>query len=89
MKGLSKLDLNKAKLNEDLENNMAVLAEAIQTVLRREAYPKPYEALKELTRGNSRITREVIDDFINGLDISDELKSELKQITPSNYTGYN
>ena len=89
MKGLSKLDLNKAKLNEDLENNMAVLAEAIQTVLRREGYPKPYEALKELTRGNSRITKEVIDNFVDGLAVSDEIKSELKQITPSNYTGYN
>lgn len=89
MKGLSKLDLNKAKLHEDLENNMAVLAEAIQTVLRREGYPKPYEALKELTRGNSRITKEVIDDFVDGLDISAAIKAELKAITPSNYTGYN
>ena len=89
LKGLSKLDLNKAKLNEDLENNMAVLAEAIQTVLRREGYPKPYEALKELTRGNSRITREVIDDFVDSLNVSEEVKSEIKLITPSNYTGYN
>ncbi len=89
LKGLSKLDLNQAKLEEDLNNNMAVLAEAIQTVLRREAFPKPYEALKELTRGNSRITKEVIDDFIDGLDVSDAIKTELKAITPSNYTGYN
>ena len=89
IKGLSKLDLNKAKLEEDLQNNMAVLAEAIQTVLRREGYPKPYEALKELTRGNSRITKETIEEFIEGLDVSQSIKDELKQITPSNYTGYN
>jgi len=89
IKGLSKLDLNQAKLEEDLNNNMAVLAEAIQTVLRREAFPKPYEALKELTRGNSRITKRVIDDFIDGLDVNDQIKAELKAITPSNYTGYN
>jgi len=57
--------------------------------LRREAFPKPYEALKELTRGNSRITKEVIDEFIDGLDITDAIKAELKAITPSNYTGYN
>ena len=89
LKGLSKLDLNQAKLEEDLNNNMAVLAEAIQTVLRREGYPKPYEALKELTRGNSRITKETIDVFIDGLAVNDTIKSELKAITPSNYTGYN
>ncbi len=89
LKGLSKLDLNNQKLEQDLENNMAVLAEAIQTVLRREGFPKPYEALKELTRGNSRITKEVIDQFVDGLEITDEIKSELKQITPFNYTGYN
>ena len=89
LKGLSKLDLNRAKLEEDLNNNMAVLAEAIQTVLRRESFPKPYEALKELTRGNSRITKEIIDDFIDGLAVNDNIKAELKAITPSNYTGYN
>lgn len=88
LKGLSKLDLNKSKLEEDLNNNMAVLAEAIQTVLRRESFPKPYEALKELTRGNSRITKEVINDFIDGLAVNDEIKAELKAITPSNYIGY-
>lgn len=71
----------------DLENNWAVIAEAIQTILRRENYPKPYEALKELTRTNEKITRNSIHDFIEGLQITDELKAELKLLSPNNYTG--
>jgi len=86
-KGLDKLVLNKEKLIRDLENNWAVVAEAIQTVLRRENYPKPYEALKELTRGKASIDKQAIHDFINGLKISAALKKELKGITPLNYTG--
>jgi len=86
-KGLSKLVLNENKLKEDLENNWAVVAEAIQTVLRRENYPNPYEALKDLTRGNNQITKESIHTFINGLKVSAALKKELKSITPHNYTG--
>ncbi|RFS19210.1 adenylosuccinate lyase [Chitinophaga silvatica] len=86
-KGLSKLILNEAKLKEDLENNWAVVAEAIQTVLRRENYPQPYEALKELTRGGEQITQKTIHKFIDGLKISAALKKELKAITPHNYTG--
>lgn len=86
-KGLEKLLLNEAKLNEDLENNWAVVAEAIQTILRRENYPNPYEALKELTRGNATIDKQSIHKFIDGLDIDDSIKKELKAITPQNYTG--
>ena len=86
-KGLNKLLLNKDKINEDLENNWAVVAEAIQTILRREQYPNPYEALKELTRGNSRIDQQSIHRFINGLDVSENIKEELRCITPHNYTG--
>jgi adenylosuccinate lyase len=86
-KGLDKLVLNKEKLLNDLENNWAVVAEAIQTVLRRENYPKPYEALKELTRGQEGITKQSIHSFIDGLKISATLKKELKKITPFNYTG--
>lgn len=89
LKGLSKILLNAAKLNDDLEDNWAVVAEAIQTVLRREGYPKPYEALKGLTRTNSTITKESIKEFIDTLDISDEIKAELKQINPQNFTGIN
>lgn len=87
LKGLNKLLLNKEKFEQDLENNWAVAAEAIQTILRREAYPNPYEALKGLTRTNEKITQKSIADFIDTLDVSDAIKSELKQITPSNYTG--
>lgn len=87
LKGLNKLLLNESKLNEDLENNWAVVAEAIQTILRREAYPNPYEALKGLTRTNEKIDRKSISDFIDGLEVSAEIKQELKQITPQNYTG--
>lgn len=86
-KGLGKLVLNNAKLNEDLENNWAVVAEAIQTILRREKYPNPYEALKELTRGKDGITKQSIRTFINGLKVPAAIKNELRQITPQNYTG--
>lgn len=85
--GLGKLVLNEPKFKEDLENNWAVVAEAIQTILRREAYPNPYEALKGLTRTNTTINQKSISDFINTLDVSNAIKEELKQITPSNYTG--
>ncbi len=85
--GLGKLIINKDKIAEDLDNNWAVVAEAIQTVLRREGYPKPYEALKDLTRTNSKITKKSIQDFIDQLNISKEVKEELKKITPFNYTG--
>lgn len=87
MTGLGKLVLNEPKFQEDLENNWAVVAEAIQTILRREAYPNPYEALKGLTRTNTKIDQKSISDFINTLEVSEAIKTELKQITPSNYTG--
>jgi len=87
LKGLNKLLLNKAKLAQDLENNWAVAAEAIQTILRREAYPNPYEALKGLTRTNEKINAQSIASFIDTLEVSDAIKNELKQITPANYTG--
>jgi len=86
-KGLSKLVLNKDKLVFDLESNWAVVAEAIQTILRREDYPTPYEALKELTRGKNGITRQSIHEFIDTLDVTPVLKKELKKISPHNYTG--
>ena len=86
-KGLAKLVLNEAKLAEDLENNWAVVAEAIQTILRRENYPNPYEALKDLTRGNNKIDKKAIQDFIATLAVSDAVKAELMGITPHNYTG--
>lgn len=86
-KGLNKLIINTAAIERDLENNWAVVAEAIQTILRREQYPNPYEALKALTRTNEHITAESIATFINGLDVSEQIKSELRNITPSNYTG--
>ena len=87
LKGFSKLLLNEDALRRDLENCWAVCAEAIQTVLRREAYPNPYEALKALTRTNAAITEESIRTFIEGLDVSEEIKAELRVITPWNYTG--
>ncbi|SFT88676.1 adenylosuccinate lyase [Lishizhenia tianjinensis] len=87
MVGLEKLLLNPAALAEDLENNWAVVAEAIQTVLRREGYEKPYEALKGLTRKNEAVTKETVHNFIETLNVSDLIKAELKEITPSNYTG--
>lgn len=88
-KGLGKLVLNEAKLKEDLENNWAVVAEAIQTILRRENYPNPYEALKDLTRGKTAITKADIHSFIASLKVSAVIKKELKAITPHNYTGVN
>lgn len=87
LKGLNKLLINKDKFHEDLENHWAVVAEAIQTILRREAYPNPYEALKGLTRTNEKITQKSMADFIDGLEVSNDIKKELKAITPSNYTG--
>jgi adenylosuccinate lyase len=87
LKGLNKLLLNETKINEDLQNNWAVVAEAIQTILRREGYPNPYEALKGLTRTNEKITQSSISNFIDTLEVSNEIKNELKAITPSNYTG--
>ena len=87
MKGMNKLLLNEAKIQADLEANWMVVAEGIQNILRREGYPKPYEALKALTRGNHTINSTVISDFIDGLEVSDAIKSELKQITPQNYVG--
>ena len=87
LKGLRKLILNEERLAEDLENTWAVVAEAIQTILRREAYPHPYEALKALTRTNEKMTEETIHAFIQTLNVSDDVKEELMRITPANYTG--
>lgn len=87
LKGLRKLILNEEKVAADLDNTWAVVAEAIQTILRREAYPHPYEALKALTRTNAKMTEETIHDFVKTLDVNDEVKKELMAITPSNYTG--
>jgi adenylosuccinate lyase len=87
LKGLDKLILNKEALENDLEENWAVVAEALQTVLRREGYPKPYEALKELTRTNTHVTKESIAAFIGTLNVNEAVKAELKAISPSNYTG--
>lgn len=87
LKGLGKLLLNESKIKEDLDKNWAVVAEAIQTILRREGYPKPYEALKALTRTNNVITESSIAEFIETLNVSDDIKKELKQISPYNYTG--
>lgn len=87
LKGLNKLVLNEEKLKQDLDSNWAVVAEAIQTILRREGYPNPYEALKMLTRTNEKIEINHIKTFINELEISEEIKSEMRKITPQNYTG--
>ena len=87
LKGLRKLILNEEKLNADLDDMWAVVAEAIQTILRREAYPHPYEALKALTRTNKKMTEETIHEFIRGLNVSDSVKAELMAVTPHNYTG--
>ena len=87
LKGLGKLLLNEAALNADLEQNWAVVAEAIQTILRREGYPNPYEALKALTRTGAAISHDTISNFIETLDVSEAVKAELRQITPNNYTG--
>lgn len=86
-RGLGKLLLNEQKLSDDLEDNWAVAAEAIQTILRREGYPKPYEALRDFTRTNDAITRESLQQFIDSLNVSEEIKNELRAITPHNYTG--
>jgi len=86
-KGLGKLILNKAAIERDLEANWAVVAEGIQTVLRREGFPKPYEALKALTRTNRPIDSSSIAEFIDGLNVSDAIKEELRKITPFTYTG--
>lgn len=88
-KGMNKLIVNEQKISDDLSANWAVVAEAIQTVLRREKFPKPYEALKELTRGDSQINQKRIHEFIDSLNIKTEIKNELKKITPHNYTGKN
>lgn len=87
LKGLDKLIINREAIDKDLEKNWAVVAEAIQTILRREGYPNPYETLKALTRTNNKVTQESIAEFIDTLNIPEELKQRLKQITPSNYTG--
>lgn len=87
MKGLRKLILNEEKINADLDNNWAVVAEAVQTILRREAYPNPYEALKALTRTNKKVTEETMHAFIENLDVSEAVKAEMRAITPHNYTG--
>jgi adenylosuccinate lyase len=86
-KGLNKLVLNDEKIFEDLDNNWAVVAEAIQTILRREKYANPYEALKDLTRGKKQIDKQTIHQFIDGLEVSAAVKKELKSITPHNYIG--
>ena len=88
-KGMGKLLLNEVKIKQDLEQNWAVVAEAIQTILRRENYPNPYEALKEFTRGAADINQKTMHHFIGKLNISPSLKKELKSITPLNYTGVN
>ncbi len=87
IKGIQKLELNEPALREDLSQNWAVVAEAIQTVLRREGFPKPYEALKALTRTHATITEESIRDFVNQLDVTQEIREELLAISPYNYTG--
>ncbi|MCD6332464.1 MAG: adenylosuccinate lyase, partial [Bacteroidales bacterium] len=87
LKGMDKLILNPTAIEQDLENNWAVVAEALQTILRREQYPNPYEALKSLTRTNQEINRETIHAFINQLDIPDKIKEEMKKVTPQNYLG--
>ena len=87
LKGLRKLILNEQKLADDLDAMWAVVAEALQTILRREGYPNPYETLKQLTRTNERITPETIAAFIDTLDVSQQVKDELRAVTPQNYTG--
>ena len=87
IKGINKILVNTEKINSDLEMNWIVIAEGIQTILRREGFPKPYEALKELTRNNQEINKKTFTVFIENLEISDEIKKELKKISPFNYTG--
>jgi adenylosuccinate lyase len=88
LKGLNKLIVNKEKIKIDLDNNWVVVSEAIQTILRREGYPKPYEALLDLTRTNQKITQESLITFIENLDLNEQVKEELKAISPFNYTGF-
>jgi len=85
---LSKLIVNREKIMSDLDDNWVVVAEALQTILRREGFPKPYEALMALTRTNEKITGETIREFIDTLDVNDALKEEMKAVTPFNYTGF-
>jgi adenylosuccinate lyase len=87
IKGMNKLELNHAKLDEDLENNWVVIGEGIQTILRREGFPEPFEAVKALTRKNEKVTRQTMAKFIDGLDVRDEVKLELKKLSPQNYLG--
>ena len=87
LKGLNKLIINLDAINQDLDNNWAVVAEGIQTILRREAYPNPYEALKALTRTNKPISKEDIKNFIEGLDVAESVKEELRRLSPHTYTG--
>jgi adenylosuccinate lyase len=87
LKGLRKLILNEQRLQQDLDNTWAVVAEALQTILRREAYPHPYEALKALTRTNEKMTEDAIHRFIDTLDVSETVKREMRDVTPSTYTG--
>ena len=88
MKGMGKLLLNEKAINADLDNTWSVVAEAIQTILRREGYPHPYETLKALTRTNTAVTAESIAEFIDTLEVSPEVKDELKRLSPHSYTGY-
>jgi adenylosuccinate lyase len=87
LKGINKIELNQSAINRDLEKNWAVVAEAIQTILRKEGYPNPYEALKDLTRTNKQVTEESMSEFIDSLTVDDQLKKRLKSITPFNYIG--
>merc|ERR1719213_1145549 len=87
-KGLGKLLINKVAIEADLERNWAVVAEAIQNILRREGYPKPYEALRDFTRTNEAMTKTRIHSFVDGLKVEDKIKVELKKVTPYNYVGY-
>jgi adenylosuccinate lyase len=87
LKGMGKLLLNESKLFDDLEENWMVIAEGIQVILRREGYPQPYEALKALTRGRGGVGREELHEFIAGLAVSEEVKEELRRLTPHNYVG--
>jgi adenylosuccinate lyase len=86
-KGVDKLVINKEKIDEDLENNWVIISEGIQTILRRERYPNPYETLKDLTRGKSKVSREDIWKFIDGLSVEEDVKKELKRLSPFNYFG--
>ena len=88
LKGLGKLILNEKAIAADLDSMWNVVAEGIQTILRREGYPKPYETLKQLTRVNTTVTAETIAEFVDTLDVSDEVKAEIKRLTPHTYTGY-